>query len=71
MASKVNSRAFREFQVTKKQPLKKLLESKRVKFEKGRAFYQLNKGEVIQDYKKVVVRRKDDGTYVTGAKVWK
>ena len=69
MASKVSKGTFKEYAVTKKQPLKKFLESKKVKFEKGRAFYQLNKGEIIQDYKKVVVRRKNDGTFITGSKV--
>ena len=35
----------------------------------GRGFYQLNKPELIQDYKEIVVRRRSDEKIVSGDKV--
>ena len=60
MASKVKSDAFKVMSVSKRMPLKKVLEEHKVKFVKGKAYYEMTKGEVIQDYKKVVVMRKKD-----------
>ena len=45
------------------------METNTLKFKKGRGFYQLNKPELIQDYKEVIVRRKSDGKIVTGDSV--
>ena len=38
-------------------------------FASGRGFYQLNKPELIQDYKEVVIRRRSDKKIVSGDKV--
>lgn len=65
-ASIVKAGAFKVLDVPKRMPLKTLLTSKKLKFEKGRAFYQLTKGEIIQDYKKVVVMRNDDNAFIIG-----
>jgi len=70
MASVVTGSRFKTIAVTKRCSIKALVEEKSLKFKKGRGFYQLTKPEVIQDYKEVVIRRKSDGTIVTGDKVW-
>ena len=69
MASVVTGSRFKTIAVTKRCSIKALVEEKSLKFKKGRGFYQLTKPEVIQDYKEVVIRRKSDGTIVTGDKV--
>lgn len=46
-----------------------MLKRHKIELQKGRAFYQLTKSETVQDYKKLVVRRTSDGTFVTGAAV--
>jgi len=66
MASSLSEEAFRTFDVKTRQPIKKLLQSNKIKLEKGKAYYQMTKGEIIQDYKKVVVMRKSDGKLITG-----
>jgi len=66
----VTGSRFKTIAVTKRCSIKALVEEKSLKFKKGRGFYQLTKPEVIQDYKEVVIRRKSDGTIVTGDKVW-
>ena len=54
------------FDVDERIQLKKFIESKGLKFEKGCGFYQLTKKETIQDYKCVIARRKKDGQLVSG-----
>lgn len=66
MAAKVKSSAFDIHEVKKKMPIKKFLESKKVIFAKGKAFYEMTKGEIVQDYKKVVVMRNKDNMFITG-----
>jgi hypothetical protein len=46
--------------------LRQLLAEHGETFEKGRAFYQLTKPEIIQDYKEILVRRKADKELITG-----
>ena len=54
------------FDVEERIQLKKFIEAKGLKFEKGSGFYQLTKKETIQDYKCVIARRKEDGQLVSG-----
>ena len=54
------------FDVDERIQLKKFIEAKGLKFEKGSGFYQLTKKETIQDYKCVIARRKEDGQLVSG-----
>ena len=51
---KVEKDSFGVLKVTKRTPLKKFLESKKISFEKGRTFYEMTKSEIIQDYKVLV-----------------
>ena len=52
---KVKERLFDVLNVGKRRtPLKKFLESKKLRFEKGRTFYEMTKSEIIQDYKVLV-----------------
>lgn len=46
--------------------IKKFVHDSGLLFQKGCGYYQLTKPEVIQDYKKVVARRKLDGSFVSG-----
>ncbi|TRY63933.1 hypothetical protein TCAL_10895 [Tigriopus californicus] len=70
MSSKVvDTREFKAFDVTSKASIKTFLESKKIKFSKGLAYYELTKKELIQDYKHIVVRRKSDGLIVEGEDV--
>jgi hypothetical protein len=52
MATKVDKKAFDVLKVTKKMPMKKFLDSKKLKFEKGKSYYEMTKGEVVQGRKK-------------------
>ena len=58
--------AFAEIPVTSRKSLKKFVEESGLEFSKGKAFYQLTKKEVIQDYKKILVKRISDGKYFMG-----
>ena len=71
MASVVSTSRFKTLLVKKKTKvsIKSFVEEKKLNFKKGRGFYQLTKSEVIQDYKEVIVRRKSDGTFLSGDKV--
>lgn len=69
MASIVTGSRFKAIKVTKRVSIKAFVEEKKLRFEKGRGFYQLTKPEVIQDYKEVIVRRQADKQIVTGDKV--
>jgi hypothetical protein len=53
MAAKVDSNSFLQIPVTSRSSLKKVLESKNMKFEKGKAFYEMTKSETIQVSKKL------------------
>ena len=52
--AKVKEGLFDVLKVNKRMPLKKFLESKKIRFEKGRTFYEMTKSEIIQDYKVLV-----------------
>lgn len=54
------------FNVEERISVKKFIEGQELVFEKGKAYYQLSKKEIIQDYKTVVVRRKSDGQLLAG-----
>lgn len=71
MASAVSSSRFKTLLVKNKTKvsIKSFVEENKLRFKKGRGFYQLTKAEVIQDYKEVIVRRKSDGAFVTGDEV--
>lgn len=69
MASVVAESRFKTIAVSKRASIKAFVEEKKLKFKKGRGFYQLNKPELIQDYKEVIVRRQSDGKIVTGDQV--
>ena len=67
-SSVVSSRPgqFKTVSVSKRVPIKQFVQEKGLDFKKGCGYYQLTKPETIQDYKKVVARRKSDGSYITG-----
>ena len=69
MASLVSDSRFKTISVLKKCSIKALVNDHSLAFKKGRGFYQLTKPEVVQDYKEVIVRRKTDGTFLTGERV--
>lgn len=69
MATAVVATRFKTFPVKKRVSIKSLVESNKLAFKKGRGFYQLNKPEVIQDYKEIIIQRKKDGAFITGDKV--
>ena len=69
MASLVSESRFKTIEVTKRTSIKAFVQEKKLTFKKGRGFYQLSKPEVIQDYKEVIVRRKSDGSILTGDSV--
>ena len=48
---KVKEKLFDVLEVSKRTPLKKFLESKKLRFQKGCTFYEMTKSEIIQDYK--------------------
>ena len=52
--------------VKEKVSIKKFVQDCGLEFKKGSGYYQLTKPEAIQDYKKVVARRKVDGSFVSG-----
>ena len=58
--------AFAEIPVTSRKSIKKIVEESGLEFSKGKAFYQLTKKEIIQDYKKILVKRISDGKYFMG-----
>lgn len=58
--------SFKTVPVTKKVSIKKFVEENGLEFKKGSGYYQLAKPEVIQDYKKVVARRKSDKSFIHG-----
>eukprot|EP00092_Neocalanus_flemingeri_P008093 GFUD01008733.1.p1 GENE.GFUD01008733.1~~GFUD01008733.1.p1 ORF type:complete len:520 (-),score=147.42 GFUD01008733.1:102-1661(-) len=66
MPAKEKESCFKLVEVSKRASIKKVTEENGIKFEKGKAYYQLTKKEVIQDYKKIVVRRVVDGKFITG-----
>ena len=69
MASLIAGSRFKTLPVTKRCSIKAFVEENSLSFKKGRGFYQLNKPELVQEYKEVVVRRKTDGAFLTGEKV--
>ena len=69
MATVVVASRFKTVPVKKRVSIKSLVESNKLSFKKGRGFYQLNKPEVIQDYKEIIIRRKKDGAIITGDEV--
>lgn len=69
MATAVAASRFKTFPVKKRYTIKALVEDNELPFKKGRGFYQLNKPEVIQDYKEIIIRRKTDEAIITGDKV--
>ena len=69
MAAKLESSCFKEIDVSKRASIKKIIEENGIKFEKGKSYYQLTKKEIIQDYKKIIVKRTKDGKYITGESV--
>lgn len=69
MASAVAGSRFKTITVKKRTTIKAFVETNKLEFKKGRGFYQLNKPEVIQDYKEIIIRRKSDDALITGDKV--
>ena len=69
MASLVSASRFKTLPVKKRLSIKAFVEENALSFKKGRGFYQLNKAELIQDYKEIIVRRKTDGSFLTGDSV--
>ena len=51
---------FRMLTVDKARKIKDFIESKNLVFEKGRVFYQLNKPEIVQSYKEILLQDKND-----------
>lgn len=63
--------SYKTVPVKEKVSIKKFVQDCGLEFKKGCGYYQLTKPEVIQDYKKVVARRKLDGSFVAGDAVKK
>lgn len=51
---------FRILTVDKARKIKEFIESKNLLFEKGRVFYQLNKPEIVQSYKEIILQKRSD-----------
>ena len=66
MTARLNADAFKEFEVKTKCSVKKFVESKGLKFEKGKVYYKLVKPETVQNYKNVIAKQKSDGECITG-----
>ena len=62
----VEMASFRTVSVKEKVSIKKFVEDNGLVFSKGSGYYQLSKPETIQDYKKVVARKKTDGSIISG-----
>ena len=67
----MNTADLKSFNVEQRISVKKFIEGQGLTFEKGKAYYQLSKKEIIQDYKTVLVRRKSDGEFLAGDTVRK
>ena len=57
---------FKTLKVTKKSSIKDFVNTHKLEFAPGRGFYQLTKAEVIQDHKEIIVRKKCDGSFISG-----
>lgn len=62
---------FQVMEVDKDTCIKDFVESAGIKFEKGRGFYELSKGETIQQYKEVILQNIHTGEVFNGAEVRK
>lgn len=65
MAS-ASSQSFKTVAVKDRVSIKKFVQENGLVFSKGSGYYQLTKPEIIQDYKKVVARKKKDGSFFSG-----
>ena len=66
---KVADGCFKEYHVDNKCSVKEFTEANGLKFAKGKVFYKLVKKEKVQNYKNVIVKRRSDGTCITGEPV--
>jgi hypothetical protein len=63
----VEASRFRVLTTGKSCKIQDFIESKKLFFKPGCAYYQLQKPEYIQDYKNVVLQRNDTGEMFTGS----
>jgi len=65
-----DSKRFRRLKVDKARGIKDFIDSKKLKFEKGRVFYSLAKPEIVQHYKEIVLQKRDNPkTFYGGSQV--
>ena len=69
MTMKVADGCFKEYQVEEKCSVKDFTKANGLEFIKGKVFYKLVKKEKVQNYKNVIVKRKSDGSCITGDSV--
>ena len=69
MSMKVAEGCFKEYHVDNKCSVKEFTEANGLKFAKGKVFYKLVKKENVQNYKTVIVKRRSDGSCITGEPV--
>lgn len=61
---------FKRLKVDKARGIKDFIDSKGLEFKKGRVFYELQKPEIVQDYKEIVLQKRDDKkTFYGGTQV--
>ena len=60
---------FKEYQGEEKSSVKDFTKANGLEFIKGQVFYKLVKKEKVQNYKNVIVKRKSDGSCITGDSV--
>lgn len=57
---------FRRLKVDKARGIKDFIESKNLKFQKGRVFYALSKPEIVQSFKEIVLQKRSDPKVLYG-----
>ena len=69
MSMKVPDGCFKEYHVDNRCSVKEFTKANGLEFAKGKVFYKLVKKENVQNYKNVVVKRRSDGSCITGEPV--
>ena len=69
MTMRVADGCFKEYQAEEKCSVKDFTKANGLEFIKGQVFYKLVKKEKVQNYKNVIVKRKSDGSCITGDSV--
>jgi len=65
-----SKKRFKRLKVDKARGIKDFIDSKGLEFKKGRVFYELHKPEIVQDYKEIVLQKRNDKkTFYGGTQV--